>query len=88
MVGSSGRSNIHPIHRSALKLRSSEWRREPRSSTHYLLLLAVGREALGQQGTVLQQDFGDGLGGGKNRRSYWNPERTAGNQLKSVLGIE
>lgn len=36
----------------------AEWRR---SSTHYLLLLAVGGEALGQQGTVLQQYFGDRL---------------------------
>lgn len=38
-----------------------------RRSTHYLLLLAVGREALGQQDTVLQQHFGDGLGGQKRQ---------------------
>lgn len=48
--------------------RVEEGAAERRSSTHYLLLLAVGREALGQQGTVLQQDFGDGLGGGENRQ--------------------
>lgn len=30
--------------------------------THYLLLLTVGGEALGQQGTVLQQHSGDRLG--------------------------
>lgn len=36
----------------------AEWRH---SSTHYLLLLTVGGKALGQQGTVLQQHFGDRL---------------------------
>lgn len=41
-----------------------------RRSTHYLLLLAVGREALGQQGTVLQQHLGDGLGGQKRLNKH------------------
>ena len=36
----------------------SEWRH---SSTHYLLLFTVGGKALGQQGTILQQHFGDRL---------------------------
>lgn len=31
------------------------------TTTYYLLLLAVGGKALGQQGAVLQQHFGDGL---------------------------
>lgn len=45
---------------------------EPRR-THYLLLLAVGREALGQQGTVLQQHSGDGLGGQRRQSGLWEP---------------
>lgn len=66
-VGSSG-WNIYPLHTECSNFQSvgslsksemgSEWRH---SSTHYLLLLAVGGEALGQQGTVLQQHFGDRL---------------------------
>lgn len=53
------RRNQTPQHREEVWVK--RWVRWRSTGTHYLLLLTVGGEALGQQGAVLQQHLGDGL---------------------------